>query len=61
MLGQRSPEQWRSSCPIGPGHPAVMSDEDGTVLIYHYYTPSGAARLGINLLGFDSAGWPFVY
>jgi arabinan endo-1,5-alpha-L-arabinosidase len=38
-----------------------MSDEDGTVLIYHYYTPSGAARLGINLLGFDSAGWPFVY
>ena len=20
-----------------------------------------AARLGINLIGFDSAGWPFVY
>jgi arabinan endo-1,5-alpha-L-arabinosidase len=46
---------------IGPGHPAVMSDTDGTVLIYHYYTPTGAARLGINLLGFDTAGWPFVY
>jgi arabinan endo-1,5-alpha-L-arabinosidase len=46
---------------IGPGHQAVFSDTDGTVLVYHYYTASGAARLGINLLGFDSAGWPFVY
>jgi arabinan endo-1,5-alpha-L-arabinosidase len=46
---------------IGPGHQAVLSDVDGTVLVYHYYTSSGAARLGINLLGFDSAGWPFVY
>ena len=46
---------------IGPGHPAVLSDTDGTVLVYHYYTSTGAARLGINLLGFDSAGWPFVY
>jgi arabinan endo-1,5-alpha-L-arabinosidase len=46
---------------IGPGHPAVMSDLDGTLLIYHYYTPSDAALLGINLLGFDSAGWPFAY
>jgi len=46
---------------IGPGHQAVLGDTDGTVFVYHYYTASGAARLGINLLGFDSAGWPFVY
>jgi arabinan endo-1,5-alpha-L-arabinosidase len=46
---------------IGPGHPAVMPDVDATVLVYHYYTPSDAALLGINLLGFDNAGWPFVY
>jgi arabinan endo-1,5-alpha-L-arabinosidase len=46
---------------IGPGHQAVLSDADGTVLVYHYYTSTGAARLGINLLGFDPAGWPFVY
>ncbi|HEY8474465.1 MAG TPA: arabinan endo-1,5-alpha-L-arabinosidase [Natronosporangium sp.] len=46
---------------IGPGHPAVMPDVDGTVLVYHYYTPNDSALLGINLLGFDTAGWPFVY
>lgn len=46
---------------IGPGHPAVLADVDGTLLLYHYYTPTGAAQLGINLLGFDSVGWPFVY
>jgi arabinan endo-1,5-alpha-L-arabinosidase len=31
------------------------------VLFYHYYTDSGAARLGINLLGWDAAAWPYVY
>lgn len=46
---------------IGPGHQAVISDVDGDVLFYHYYTSSGASFLGINLLGWDSAGWPFVY
>jgi arabinan endo-1,5-alpha-L-arabinosidase len=43
----------------GPGHPAVMSDVDGSLLAYHYY-PSGTSRLGVNLLAWSS-GWPVVY
>ena len=46
---------------IGPGHQAVLADTDGDILIYHYYTPSGASLLGINKIGYDAAGWPFVY
>lgn len=45
----------------GPGHQAVIADSDAEVLVYHYYTTGGAANLGINLIGYDSAGWPFVY
>jgi arabinan endo-1,5-alpha-L-arabinosidase len=45
----------------GPGHQAVISDVDGDVLVYHYYANSGAPYLGINLVGYDAAGWPFVY
>jgi arabinan endo-1,5-alpha-L-arabinosidase len=45
---------------IGPGHQAVLEDTDGHVLFYHYYTSSGSF-LGINRVGWDSAGWPFVY
>jgi arabinan endo-1,5-alpha-L-arabinosidase len=45
----------------GPGHEAVISDNGQDVLFYHYYADSGASYLGINLLGWDSAGWPFVY
>jgi len=44
----------------GPGHPAVIDDAGQDVLVYHYYTDSGAARLGINLIGWDAAGWPIV-
>ncbi|MET9225728.1 arabinan endo-1,5-alpha-L-arabinosidase [Lentzea sp. NPDC003310] len=44
----------------GPGHQDVLADVDGDVLVYHYYTDSGASRLGINLLAYDSAGWPFL-
>jgi arabinan endo-1,5-alpha-L-arabinosidase len=45
----------------GPGHQAVLADSDADALFYHYYTDSGAPRLGINLLAYDGAGWPYVY
>jgi arabinan endo-1,5-alpha-L-arabinosidase len=45
----------------GPGHQAVFTDTDADVLVYHYYADNGRSLLGINLLGYDSAGWPFVY
>jgi arabinan endo-1,5-alpha-L-arabinosidase len=45
----------------GPGHQAVFTDTDAEVLVYHYYADNGASLLGINLLGYDAAGWPFVY
>ncbi|MCP2323998.1 arabinan endo-1,5-alpha-L-arabinosidase [Hamadaea flava] len=45
----------------GPGHQAVITDVDAEALFYHYYADSGASYLGINLIGYDSAGWPFVY
>jgi arabinan endo-1,5-alpha-L-arabinosidase len=45
----------------GPGHQAaVLPDSDGDVLVYHYCADSGASYLGINLIGYDSAGWPYV-
>jgi arabinan endo-1,5-alpha-L-arabinosidase len=45
----------------GPGHQAVIADSDGDVLFYHYYADSGASFLGINRIGWDAAGWPFVF
>jgi arabinan endo-1,5-alpha-L-arabinosidase len=45
----------------GPGHQAVITDVDGDILVYHYYADSGASFLGINRLGWDSAGWPFAF
>ena len=45
----------------GPGHQAVFTDTDADVLVYHYYADNGAPLLGINLIDYDSAGWPFVY
>jgi arabinan endo-1,5-alpha-L-arabinosidase len=38
----------------------VIADRDGDVLVYHYYADNGTALLGINRLGWDAAGWPFV-
>ncbi|RDB17969.1 Extracellular endo-alpha-(1-_5)-L-arabinanase 1 [Hypsizygus marmoreus] len=43
---------------IGPGGQDLMTDGDGPILVYHYYTPSGSF-LGINRLDFSS-GWPVV-
>ncbi|WP_169987055.1 RICIN domain-containing protein [Microbispora sp. H10836] len=45
----------------GPGHQAVLADSDGDVLFYHWYADDGSSRLGINKLGWDGAGWPYVY
>jgi arabinan endo-1,5-alpha-L-arabinosidase len=46
----------------GPGGQSLFTDSDGPVLVYHYYdgNNSGTPTLGINLLGFDSSGWPYV-
>jgi len=44
----------------GPGGQSVIVDSDGDVLVYHYYADDGTALLGINRLGWDAAGWPFV-
>jgi arabinan endo-1,5-alpha-L-arabinosidase len=47
---------------IGPGGQSVMHDAGGDLLLYHYYAANanGTPELGINLLGWDSAGWPYV-
>lgn len=48
---------------IGPGGQSLLSDSDGDLLVYHYYdgADNGTAKLGINLLGWDSSAWPYVY
>jgi arabinan endo-1,5-alpha-L-arabinosidase len=45
----------------GPGHQDVLADNDSDVLSYHYYANNGASLLGLNLLAFDSAGWPYLH
>lgn len=47
---------------VGPGGQSVITDTDGDLLVYHYYDSwaNGTAKLGINLLGYDSSGWPYV-
>jgi arabinan endo-1,5-alpha-L-arabinosidase len=47
---------------VGPGGESIMHDADGDLLAYHYYAANlnGTPELGINLLGWTSAGWPYV-
>ncbi|MBB5874546.1 arabinan endo-1,5-alpha-L-arabinosidase [Allocatelliglobosispora scoriae] len=45
----------------GPGHQAVIADTDGDQLFYHYYADNGASLLGINSIGYDAAGWPYIF
>jgi arabinan endo-1,5-alpha-L-arabinosidase len=45
----------------GPGHQDVFGDTDHDILVYHYYADNGASLLGLNWLGWDSAGWPYVH
>jgi arabinan endo-1,5-alpha-L-arabinosidase len=46
----------------GPGGQSVFTDGTQPTLVYHYYdgNNNGVPTLGINRLGFDSDGWPFV-
>ncbi|MFD1149004.1 arabinan endo-1,5-alpha-L-arabinosidase [Saccharothrix hoggarensis] len=44
----------------GPGHQDVFADTDSDILVYHYYADNGASLLGVNWLGWDAAGWPYV-
>lgn len=46
----------------GPGGESVFTDGSQPTLVYHYYdgNNNGAPTLGINRLGFDADGWPFV-
>lgn len=45
----------------GPGHQDVFADSDSDILAYHYYADDGTALLGLNWLGWDSSGWPYVH
>jgi arabinan endo-1,5-alpha-L-arabinosidase len=44
---------------IGPGGQSLISDNDGDLLVYHYYDgdDNGAPKLGMNRLDWSS-GWP---
>ncbi|RAY15866.1 arabinan endo-1,5-alpha-L-arabinosidase [Actinomadura craniellae] len=48
---------------IGPGGQSVYRDGTQDLLVYHYYdrTDGGRHKLGINYLGIDAAGWPYVW
>jgi arabinan endo-1,5-alpha-L-arabinosidase len=48
---------------VGPGGQSLLTDTDGDLLVYHYYdgAANGTAKLGINLIGWDSSNWPYVY
>lgn len=49
----------------GPGGQSVAYDswDDKDLLVYHYYDArlAGQSFLGINYLGWDSGGWPYVW
>ncbi|WP_081716427.1 family 43 glycosylhydrolase [Asticcacaulis sp. AC460] len=46
----------------GPGGNSVVNAGGVPTLVYHYYdgASGGAPKLGLNALGFDAEGWPFV-
>jgi arabinan endo-1,5-alpha-L-arabinosidase len=47
---------------IGPGGGMELADTDHDLLVYHYYdgNANGAPKLGINVITWDSAGWPVL-
>jgi arabinan endo-1,5-alpha-L-arabinosidase len=48
-------ERWR-----GPGHCAILQDEDADYIVYHAYDAqaNGTPTLRINRLAWDADGWP---
>jgi len=48
---------------VGPGGASIMDSKNGTMINYHYYDASrnGAHTLGINLIGWNAAGWPYIH
>jgi arabinan endo-1,5-alpha-L-arabinosidase len=44
---------------IGPGHQALITDADGWLMVYHYYTATDS-RLAINHVGWSN-GWPNIF
>jgi arabinan endo-1,5-alpha-L-arabinosidase len=46
----------------GPGGESIFTNGTQPTIVYHYYDGDnkGAPTLGINLLGFDSDGWPYL-
>ena len=50
----------------GPGGQSLFTDDANgaqlPTLVYHYYdgNTNGTPTLGINRLGFDADGWPYV-
>ena len=48
----------------GPGGQSVVHDDadNHDLLVYHYYDSrnNGQVYLGINILGWDANGWPYV-
>jgi arabinan endo-1,5-alpha-L-arabinosidase len=47
---------------VGPGGQSLFKDNDGDILVYHYYDANnnGFPTLGVNLIGWTSDGWPYV-
>lgn len=47
---------------IGPGHAGIMNDNGTNWFTYHYYdgNDNGTAKLGLNRLDWDAAGWPVL-
>jgi arabinan endo-1,5-alpha-L-arabinosidase len=59
----RGPTPVREGPFIGPGGQSVLTDADGDLIVYHYYDAgnNGSPTLGLDLLGYDAAGWPFLH
>jgi arabinan endo-1,5-alpha-L-arabinosidase len=48
---------------VGPGGQSVVHDpiKNEDLLVYHYNDAGNAPTLGLNRLGWDANGWPYVY